>query len=153
MIVVSDTSPITALLHVGRIDILHSIFGPVIIPPAVHAELLRGHDILPDFISVRTPMDIHAVRKLLDQLDPGEAEAIILAREISADLLLIDEKQGRKVALLTGIRVMGVLGVIGLAKSRGLIPSITDMLNRLTQDAGFRFDKTLRERVLREFGD
>ena len=62
-----------------------------------------------------------ALSLLLDQLDPGEAEAIVLAGECSAGLLLVDEKRGRRIAIERGLEVTGLLGVLAEAKARGLI--------------------------------
>ncbi|MEX1028175.1 MAG: hypothetical protein WD049_09250 [Candidatus Paceibacterota bacterium] len=79
MIVVSDTSPVTALLQVGRGSLLPTLFDEVLIPPAVQAELLRFHQVLPDYLQVRAVQNEQAVVGLCQELDRGEAEAIVLA--------------------------------------------------------------------------
>jgi len=55
------------------------------------------------------------------QLDPGEGEAIVVAAELDAELLLVDEKRGRRIAIDRGLEVTGLLGVLAEAKARGLI--------------------------------
>jgi predicted nucleic acid-binding protein len=78
MIVVSDTSPITALLTIQKIDLLRQLYSDVKIPPAVSKELRAYHDSIPDFIQTVPVDDSQLLEKLKRQLDPGEAEAIIL---------------------------------------------------------------------------
>jgi len=145
MIVVSDTSPITALLTIGQAELLHGMFGDVVIPPAVHRELLRGHLALPDWLRVVEIRDLTHLQPFLELLDAGEAEAIALAAEIHADMLLIDERKGRRVARAEGIHVIGLLGVVLLAKQRGLIESAGEVLQKLTRKAGVY----LAENILR----
>src|SRR5687767_12779173 len=117
MIVVSDTSPINALLKVHRIDLLAKLFGEVIIPGAVRDELLRAHPSLPSqlrVVAISGSNEVTAFRKLVD---PGEAEAIQLAKELNADRLLIDDHKGRTLAEREGVRAIGLIGVIVLAKT------------------------------------
>ena len=99
MIVVSDTSPISALLRIKQLDLLEKLYEKVIIPEAVERELLRGHCTLPSFVEIRAIKDTAAFKRLCSRLDPGEAEAIVLARELHADFILIDESLGRSVAV------------------------------------------------------
>ncbi len=84
-VIVSDTSPIRALAHLGRIDLLRSLFGMVLLPPAVDEELGHPRTGLPlvdvhelGFISVRAPKDHQRVEDLMRSLDPGESEALAL---------------------------------------------------------------------------
>jgi len=94
MIVVSDTSVITALIQIHRIDLLAKIFGGVVIPQAVAAELAVSHLKLPAWIRVEPVGDKQIVESLILDLDAGESEAIALALELGADFLLMDEKLG-----------------------------------------------------------
>jgi predicted nucleic acid-binding protein len=153
VIVVSDTSAISALLHIGRIEILQVLFGTVIIPPEVRKELLRTHQDLPELLNVREPVEHAAVEDLLKQVDAGEAEAIVLAKEIEADFLLIDEKLGRAVAVRQGVRVVGLLGVLGAAKQRGLIASLRETIEELQREAKFRVSEAVKEAVYRQFDE
>ncbi len=79
MIVVSDTSALTALIQVGRQALLQDLYEIVLIPEAVRRELARSHPILPGFLEVRTVADEVKVKRLKANLDLGEAEAIVLA--------------------------------------------------------------------------
>jgi uncharacterized protein len=153
MIVVSDTSPITALLTVGHIDLLSKLFGEVIIPVEVHCELLRLHPSLPTWIKVErvaSPENTLAFRALVD---PGEAEAIELAKELNADRLLIDDYKGRRLAEREGVAVIGLLGVVLLAKTTGLIPSARELLTRLKAEADIYLSEEILTAGLRSVGE
>ena len=103
MIVVSDTSPLTALLAIGQGDLLTKLFGDVVIPPAVKSELLRTHSVLPAWLRVQALRDNVRAGIYARSVDRGEAEAIALAEELHADHLLIDERKGRRLAQEQGL--------------------------------------------------
>ena len=153
MIVVSDTSVITSLLHIGRISLLEQLHGAVLIPHAVHQELLRTHVRVPEFLEVRQVLDRQFVARLEAELDLGEAEAIVLAKEAKADLLLIDEKLGRQIALREGIRIAGLVGIVVEAKHRGLVDSVRKFVGQLESEAGFRVSDAVREEAFRLAGE
>ena len=153
MIVVSDTSVITSLLHIGRISLLEQLHGAVLIPHAVHQELLRTHVRVPEFLEVRQVLDRQFVARLEAELDLGEAEAIVLAKEAKADLLLIDEKLGRQIALREGIRIAGLVGIVVEAKHRGLVDSVRKFVGQLESEDGFRVSDAVREEAFRLAGE
>ena len=153
MIVVSDTSPLTALLTVGEARLLPELFAEVVIPEAVRDELLRTHALLPAWVRVEPVRNAAEAARLGRLVDTGEAEAIALARELRADRLLIDERRGRKLAAQEGISVIGLLGVILLARRNGLIPSARALLLRLDLEAGMYLSLDLRDEALRTVGE
>lgn len=153
MIVVSDTSPLTALITIGEGELLKNLFGEVIIPDAVEAELLKSHSGLPSWVNVRTLQDTTQARLYANSLDQGEAEAIALARELRADYLLIDERKGRRLAQQLGLAVVGVLGVVLIARSEGLIPSARVFLDRLDREAGIYLADDLKNLALKTVGE
>lgn len=162
MIVVSDTSALSALFLIHRIDILPALYGQVIVPPSVMRELLVletqfGKDLsgLKSALWLTTiPVtDIALFQKYRRVLDEGESEALTLMHELSADLLLIDEMLGRKIAQAEGISHTGVLGVVLSAKAKGLLSAIRPALNDLVSLAGFRISNTLYEHILRQAGE
>jgi predicted nucleic acid-binding protein len=114
-IVVSDTSPVRALDCLRQLDLLSRLFDSVLVPPAVRDELLRPRkrfrpvrlEDIPGAV-LRTPSDTTRVAELLGRLQAGEAEAIALAAELGADLL-IDEMAGRRIASEMGLRITGVV--------------------------------------------
>jgi uncharacterized protein len=153
MIVVSDTSPMTALLTVGQSDLLARIFGEVLIPEAVQAELLRAHTVLPAWLKVQPARDRAKVRTYMQKVDLGEAEAITLAEELQAEFLLMDERKGRRLAQAQHLRVVGLLGVILIAKRRGLIPSARNLLSQLDEKAGVYLSSDLKNTALKSVGE
>lgn len=154
MIVVSDSSPLLNLNAVGQLHLLWDLYGEVVIPPAVRLEL-AAHNVpisLP-WIRVVAARDRRAVLALELSLDPGESEAIILAGEIGAGLLLIDERRGRNVASGRGLHVTGLLGVLAEAKTRQMIPSCRPILDEMIRVAGLWIGSDLRRRYLRGLGE
>jgi predicted nucleic acid-binding protein len=128
MIVVADTSPINYLIIIGEIEILPKMYGKVVIPRAVREELLRPSapelvrnwtSRLPNWLEVHTP--VNAPDASLAALDPGERDAILLAGELRADQLIVDDRQGRHEAEKRGIPVIGTLGVMREAATLGLL--------------------------------
>lgn len=127
MIVVSDTSPLNVLVRIGHVEVLRTLFGTVIIPPAVVSELSHAGTpkivrhwmaARPDWLEVRAPSRIDST---LELDDPGEVEAISLALELNADFLLADDRKARRAATARGIPITGAVGVLELASARGLL--------------------------------
>jgi predicted nucleic acid-binding protein len=151
IVVVSDTSPIRGLNSLGLLDLLERLYGTVLIPRAVAHELIKpGDGSTPVDLARISSLRIEAVvgSKLLDslaaQLDPGEAEAIALAVERNASLLLIDERRGLARAAALGLRTTGLVGVLIDAKQQGHLPAIAPLLARLRD----QFDFFLSDRVV-----
>jgi uncharacterized protein len=153
MIVVSDTSPITTLLKIGRINLLQQLYKDVLIPPTVRDELSVLHAQLPDFFQVAEVADLGRVKQLLAEIDPGEAEAIVLAKEKHADVLLIDEIEGREVAAREGVRFIGLLGVLIQARQSGHIPSLTALIEQLGAQTTFRLSEEIKTKALKIAGE
>jgi uncharacterized protein len=153
MIVVSDTSPISNLLQIGDLDLLRLLFQEIIIPQDVFNELCEVKtqaDILSEQTWIKTSAvaDSELKAELLKELDKGEAEAIILAIELNADYLLIDEVKGRSIAESYDIKVVGILGVLLQAKQKDLIADVKTHLQKLVDEAGFWLNPKLIEKVL-----
>jgi predicted nucleic acid-binding protein len=155
VIVVSNTSPVSVLASVGRLGLIHDLYPQVIIPTAVAGELVNDGLSRPpaEWIDVREVRDRGRVAGLRAELDDGEAEAIALAIELRADLLLIDERAGRKAAARHGLVYTGVLGMLLAAERAGLIDTIAPLLDELVTKADFWVGPALRARILREAGE
>lgn len=153
MIVVSDTSPLTALLTVNESEILPQLFAEVIVPRAVWEELQGGHDALPTWLQMREVSDKQETTRLSALVDQGEAEAIELAKELHADRLLIDERKGRKLAADEGVPVIWRLGIVLLAKRKGLVPSARQLMAALRSDAGVYLADDLLDKALGSVGE
>ena len=150
MIVVADAGPLIALAQIGHFGLLESLYGRLRIPPAVRDEVAipgRGRPGSAEvasaaWIEVFEPQDRTAVGLLRERLDLGESQAIVLAIELNADLLLMDEARGRRVAEARGLNKTGTVGTLIFAKRRGLIPAVAPLLDELLA-RGFRMSKEL----------
>ena len=157
-VVVSDTSPLQYLHQVGYLSLLPSLFGLVLVPPAVEHEIQvgieRGND-LPDlallpWVAVEAPRVIPVFPAEL-QIDPGELEALALALEHECRLL-VDDRDGRRAADSLGIAYTGTLGVLISAKRAGLIEAIGPVLDRLVA-RGYRLSDQVRRGALELAGE
>ncbi len=156
MIVISDTSPISGLYLIGQIELLPKLFGKVIVPTTVAKELERlsfwGHEmdivLKSNWISIETAIDSPKLEELRSELDPGEAEAIALATVFKADLLIIDELKGRRIAVKEGLKIIGILGILLEAKEMGFLEKVQPKMDQLRQQAKFRISPALYNAVL-----
>jgi predicted nucleic acid-binding protein len=143
---VSNSSPLIAIIDVGLGAILDALFGEALIPPAVRQEVFANRS-QPTWITERPLTNPDASGLLRGRLGAGERPAIALTLEANADLLLIDELAGRRTATSLGLRVMGTLGVILRAKMQPLIPAVGPVIDQLVK-TGFYVDDELIQRVL-----
>lgn len=158
MAVVSNTSPILNLSIIGQLELLHQQFGLVQIPLAVLSELKVQEDrpgskeiqaaLSVGWIQVQAVSSQLSVQLLQQVLDLGESEAITLATELKAERLLLNERDGRKVAKSLGLKVTGVLGILLRAKRDGELSSLPDAIDALVNTAGFRISPQLLAKVL-----
>lgn len=125
-VVVSDTSPVNYLVQIDEIDVLRTLYGEILIPPAVYRELL--HPKAPAKVrewAVQCPAWVTIVEPIAiidhEGLDQGELEAISIASSIEDSLLLIDERNGRSATLSQGIRISGTLSVLEEADILGFV--------------------------------
>lgn len=153
MIVVSDTSPICYLLLISQIDILQTLYQSVTIPQTVADELRatespplvkRWITQPPDWLqiqSIGTPQEIE-----LGKLDPGEREAILLAEQLKANLVILDDKAARQIATERGLKIIGLLGILKDAARSDLLDLKTTF--EQLQEVGFWVAPSLLERLL-----
>src|SRR5277367_5029634 len=136
MLVIADTSPLIGLLKIGHVDVLPKLYGSVVIPPQVAAELAsprRPHEIQafiatpPSWLSIRAPSTVENI----EGIDLGELAAISLARELNADLLLIDETKGREAAIARHIRTARLAAVLFEAAKLGILPDLKNAYDKL----------------------
>ena len=153
MIVVADTTPINYLILVGHIDILEPLYSRILIPHAVHDELLSSNAPAPvrawaknppGWLELLSPSSTSAAVPL--NLDRGEAEAICLAEELRSDWLLIDETAGRAEARRRGLQTVGTLGILRNAHELKIL-DLPDALAKLRQ-TGFHMSDELFQSVL-----
>ena len=149
-IIVSDTSCIGYLIQINLLHLLQTLYGEIIIPGAVNDEILQleneGHILSEfknaDWIKIYSTHNLSNVSKYENILDRGELEAISIAIELEADLLIIDEKLGRIVAKTIGFDITGLVGILITAKNKNLILSVKKALDELIL-LGCRISNTL----------
>jgi predicted nucleic acid-binding protein len=159
--IVSNASPLIHLARIGQLDLLHQLYGELVVPEAVWYEVVVEGAGQPGADEVQTAAWIkqqavsnsQLVRVLQQELDAGEAEAIALAVEMKAELLLMDERMGRETAQHLGLRYVGLIGVLIEAKHKGLLSVIKPSLDTLRNVTGFRVSNALYERVLQDEGE
>ena len=161
MTVVSDTTPLIGLAVIGHFDLLRQLFGQIHIATAVYEEAVvagreeggaRAEVSGAEWIETVPIQDRLAVEVLLDELDLGEAETIVLARELNADWVLMDEKKGRRKLAEMGIQKVGTIGLLLKAKETGLLAELRPELERLRQ-SGFSVSRPVIEAALRRAGE
>lgn len=145
------------LILIGHAAVLPALFGKVILPTAVRDELTQPkapvvvRDWLaqqPSWLEVRPTVQADDIS--LADLDDGERSAILLAMELHADLLLIDERRAAKIARSKGFRVAGTLAVLGMAARRELL-SLADAIDRLKRTS-FHYRQEILDQFLAEQG-
>lgn len=160
MIVVTDSTVLIGLAKLGKLTLLKEIFSRVSIPEEVFREVVeRGKDKpgsklirKSPWIETKAVKDKTQVGFLMGSLDRGEAEVLALARELEADLILLDEEKARKSAVIAGFNVMGLLGLFNLAKNTGLIHEVRPLINELMTKK-FRISDKVIEEALKKAGE
>lgn len=149
MTVVSNASPLIALMNIGHLDLLRHLYGQVMVPPAVYSEVfdMPAAEGSPTWIQRKSIKWNPTLAELGETLGAGEAQAIILALEVGADLLILDDLTARKRATQLKVPVAGVLGVLVAAKEAHIVPKIEPLIARL-EGAGFRMTAKLKQMVL-----
>jgi predicted nucleic acid-binding protein len=133
---VSNTTPIISLSSIGKIEILKDIFQEIIIPQAVYEEIKakQGYgynEVDLSFIKVQAIQNTEQEKFLLEQLDAGEAQAIVLSKEINADNTIIDENIGYTIAKESGLNVIRTLSILLKAKETNIISEVKPLLDEL----------------------
>ena len=155
--IVSDAGPLIALAKTGLIGILKKLFKTVSIPEAVLAELAicdnkPGAKELKRILENEEWLKVEKIAvprqsQLVLLLDPGEAEAIVLAQKKNT-VLLIDEKRGRKIAVKYKVKIIGTGRILIAAKEKGYINNVTEFLG-LLNNAGYRFSQDLLNKIIK----
>ena len=149
MIVVSDTTPITTLLKAGEAELLQKLFGSVIIPRAVADELLVFHEQLPTFVAIRTVLEPDRFLPGAERLGKGETQAIQLALELRAEILITDDRKARAAATSLGLKCTGLLGLLVHAKQRNQLSSVRTMIDVLEKKGGLYLSDAVKAEAAR----
>jgi len=158
-VLVADTGPLIALAGIKQLELLHQLYDTILIPQAVHEEVLVGGSKLTGLDSYRQAdwLEVTEVAviapALLALLDKGEASVIVLAQQRQADIILIDEQKARKVArTLFSLNVIGSVRVLLEAKKQNLISDVKTALNAMREN-GYHLHDTIVSYALREAGE
>ena len=160
MIIVSDSTILIGLAKVDRLDLLREAFYEIYVPEEVFKEVTdRGidkpgaQDIRKSaWIKVRTVKDRTQVNLLMASLDKGEAEVLALSKEMEAELVLLDEEKARKSAVIAGFNVVGLLGILVLAKKLELLDEIKPLIEELGRKK-FRIIDVIIAEALKQAGE
>jgi uncharacterized protein len=159
MIVVSNSTPLIVLSKTERLGLLKELFTSVLIPDAVRRELFEHGADKPGIAALRNANWIETrtitgnpSQAVLKSVDLGEFEAVQLAHEVSANLILMDDQAGRKEAIKRGLPLMGTVGILQFAKAKGLIQSLKPEMDRLVND-GFFISDALYTTALQQAGE
>jgi len=160
--IVADASVLIGLSSIGRLALLHERFSDgVLVPPAVWREVVEQGGERPGarevaearWITVREVTAQEIVQLLRMGLEEGEAEAIALAYEIGAEVVMLDEQDARQAAKQLGLRVLGTIGVLIWGRRVGKLESLREAMDALQTRAKLRISRTLYERALSEVGE
>lgn len=140
-LVIADSGPIFSLALINKLDILNSLFEDVRIPTAVWNEITydkskQDFQLLYNFFTDKTSR-ISGLNELTFVMDYGESESVILYKELNADFLLIDDKKARNIAENLNINCIGLLGVLSIAKDKGLIEQLKPIFESFLQNRRF----------------
>jgi uncharacterized protein len=155
MMVVADASPLIALCRIQRLELLQQLFERLLVPEAVWREVVSGGNsragvtemMAATWIERRSVTDVQLVQLLRQDLGAGESEAIVLARELKADVLLIDERLGRSAATRLGVPITGLVGVLIEARRAGFLPDAASIVDDLRNKAGFWISDALAQLI------
>ena len=155
--IVSNTTPLIAFARIEELDLLQKIVGHILIPDAVWREITEaGNRLGAEEIRNASWVETRTVRaipsEIIPLLDPGEAEAIVLAEEIAASELLLDERAARAIATARRLNIIGTAGLLARAKHQGLIATVRPFLERM-QVQGIRYSRQFVEGFLKESGE
>lgn len=161
MIVISNTTPLIGLSMLGRLELAKILFGEIVIPPAVYHELTVngagriGADeiakaVAESWIRIEDLASSAVLAALKVDLDEGESEAIALALEKNANLLLLDENKGRAKAKALGLEITGTIGLLLLAREKGVAIDLHAELSNL-RTCGFRISDALFKKMTAHF--
>ena len=152
--VIVNSTPVIGLANIGKLDVLRQMYGAITIPQAVFDEIKspsvqRQVNANRDWIRVEQINDASQKQMYRAKLHAGEVEVMILAQEKKADLVILDDNAAKKTAKFLGLRVIGTLGILVLAKKRGYIKEVSPVLDALKRD-GFFVSNDLCDLVLRQ---
>ncbi len=157
--VVVNSTPLIALCGIGELDILRKLYGEIFIPEAVYREVTFKEDSacallknLCEWIHVERISSADEKKMYRAKLHEGEVEVMILACEINADLIILDDNAAKKTAKYLGFKVTGTLGVLLKAKQSGITWEVRPLLEKIKMN-GFYISREVEKLVLGQAGE
>lgn len=162
--ILCNTSPIIGLMSIGRLGLLRELFDEIVLPEVVYRELCAGSavhqkeiDEIKDWVSkgyfkIYKIKNADMVKSMYGKLHFGELEVIIAAKELDLQLAIIDEKAARKMAAEFLVDTIGILGILLLAKRKGLISYVKSDVDKLRMN-GYRISDGLYYQILNIAGE
>ncbi len=159
-VIISDSTPLIAFSRINQFELLHTVIGKIIIPKEVAREISeygKGKNKIINisdynWIEIKNITSKNEMELLLPSIDKGEAEVIILALENKADLVLMDELSGRKIAESFNLNILGSVGVLLKAKEKGLIKAVKPLLDEMIEK-GIRYSQRFYTHLLKQIGE
>ncbi len=149
MVLIADTSPLISLIVSGKLNIIEEIFGEYYIPKGVWDELTSHNELsnYKDELKILSEKVKYTQSFFIEigGIDKGETEAIVLYKELNADLLLIDDRKARKVAELLDVKCIGTLAVLFEAKEKGIVKELRTVFKLFIQKKRYFSKKILNE--------
>jgi uncharacterized protein len=158
--VVCDSTVLIGLAKIGKIDLLKQIYREVYIPEAVFSEVVSKGKGRPgvkeisnaEWIQKEIIDDKRTVEMFVAEIGQGEAEVLVLGKELNADWLIIDDERARAAAASAGFNIIGLAGILLLAKQLKLIPSVKPLLDDL-KNKNFRLGEKIYKAVIKKAGE
>lgn len=153
--IIANSTPLIALNKIGKLDLLKQMYREIIIPYAVYEEVIlessikESNDFIKEsgFINIIKIKNEEAKRLFVTSLHKGEVEVMILAKEIEADLCIIDDLLARRYAKYYNLNITGTIGAILKSKEQGIISEVRPIMDELI-DSGIYIDPKLYNRVI-----
>ena len=148
-LVIADAGPIFSLAIIDKLELLSQLFGEIKIPKAVWEEVTLDKSTefyynIEQFFKSKV-WDIKGFNELTFVMDVGESESVILYKELNADFLLIDDKKARKIAENFDIKCIGTLGILSVAKDKGLIHDLRPIFKTFLENNRYYSIKLLNK--------
>jgi predicted nucleic acid-binding protein len=155
--IVCDSTALIGLAKIGNLELLEKIFGEIFVPNAVFVEVVDrgkgrpGTKEVQDarWIRKRTVKDNRTVEMLVAEMGRGEAEVLVLGKELNADWLILDDERARNSAQSAEFHIIGLGGILLLAKQLGFIPAVKPLLDQL-ESKNFRLGIRVRKEILKK---
>lgn len=157
--VIVNSTPLIALCKIGCLSFLRDLYGEITIPEAVFKEVTVKNDVVRaailnqmDWIHIQSVTTERDNKMYRAKLHDGEVEVMILAQELQADLVILDDNAARKTAAFLGLPLTGTVGVLLRAKERGLIDQLMPLVEDM-EKKGLYFGQTLKEWIKKQCGE